>query len=76
MGPWSGVSCDTHIGDFVTINAYASVGHDSVIEEGCTISSYASISGNVRLGKRGFRWSTCLCAAGGRNRRICHCRSR
>jgi len=50
IAPYAGISCDTVLGNFVTLNAYSSVGHDSIIEDGCTISSYASIAGKVVLG--------------------------
>jgi sugar O-acyltransferase (sialic acid O-acetyltransferase NeuD family) len=42
------------IGDFVTCNAYSGFGHDSVIGDGCTISSHADVTGVVRLGEGVF----------------------
>lgn len=51
IAPWAGISCETKLGNFVTMNAYASVGHDSTLEDGCTVSSYGSIAGKVKLGR-------------------------
>jgi sugar O-acyltransferase (sialic acid O-acetyltransferase NeuD family) len=51
LSPFSFISCNVQIGDFVTINVYASIGHDSVIGDGCTLISYASVGGSATLGK-------------------------
>ncbi len=33
--PHSGISCDVRVGDFVTLNAHAAIGHDVIISDGC-----------------------------------------
>jgi len=45
------VSCDTRIGDFVTVNLSSTVGHDVKIGNGCTINCHVDITGFVQLGE-------------------------
>ncbi len=49
MCPFSLASVHCVIEDFVTINAYSSIGHNAYIGEGVTISSHVDITGNVRV---------------------------
>ena len=49
--PRSVISCDVHIGHFVTINTMTSIGHDARIGDGCTINSHCDITGHVRVGE-------------------------
>jgi sugar O-acyltransferase (sialic acid O-acetyltransferase NeuD family) len=51
IAPMAGISCEVTLCNFITVNAYASVGHDSVLHDGCTIGPYASIAGKVKLGR-------------------------
>lgn len=53
MYPNSGICVNTSIGDFVTVLS-SGIGHDAVIGDYCTISSYCDITGGVKLGKRVF----------------------
>lgn len=48
--PFSLISADTSIGDFVTINAMSSVGHDSVIGKFSTLSGHVDVTGQVNVG--------------------------
>ena len=47
--PLSVVCCNVRIGDFVSMNVGALAGHDSVIENGCTLSPHANVAGQVDL---------------------------
>ena len=47
--PLSVVCCNVRIGDFVSMNVGALAGHDSVIDEGCTLSPHANVAGQVDL---------------------------
>ena len=42
------------LGDFVTINVGTGCGHDSVLKDGITISSFADVTGAVHLGEGVF----------------------
>lgn len=42
------------LGDFVTVNGFSGFGHDSVVSDGCTVSSHVDITGRVRLGEGVF----------------------
>jgi len=41
-------------GAFVTVNAYSGFGHDTMVGDGCTISSHVDVTGAVRLGEGVF----------------------
>lgn len=45
----SGTTVDVRIGDFVTINCHSGCGHDAVVEDGCTLSSYCEVTGHAHL---------------------------
>lgn len=51
--PNSVITVNTLIGDFVTLLS-SGIGHDAVVGDYCTISSYCDITGGVQLGKRVF----------------------
>lgn len=51
MCPLSVVTVDTKLGDFVTLNAYASIGHDAVLGDGCILNSFANVTGGAKLGE-------------------------
>jgi sugar O-acyltransferase (sialic acid O-acetyltransferase NeuD family) len=42
------------LGDFVTLNLYATVGHDAVLGDGCTLSGHADVTGWAILGEGVF----------------------
>ncbi|MEH2062271.1 MAG: acetyltransferase [Nostoc sp.] len=52
--PFSSVSCDTSVGNFVTVNTRSGIGHDSKIDDGCTLSSHVDLGGYVELGRGVF----------------------
>lgn len=51
LGAYSNVSCDTKVGDFVTISIRAGMGHDSSIGDFTHIGGNCSISGLVTIGE-------------------------
>ena len=51
--PNSLISVNTRVGDFITLLSSA-IGHDAVIGNYSTISSYCDITGGVKLGERVF----------------------
>ena len=53
MYPNSVITVNTRIGDFVTLLS-SEIGHDAVIGNYSTISSYCDITGGVKLGERVF----------------------
>jgi sugar O-acyltransferase (sialic acid O-acetyltransferase NeuD family) len=52
--PWSGLSADVRIGDFVTVNSFSGAGHDVVMGDGCTLSAHVDVTGGVVLGEGVF----------------------
>lgn len=42
------------LGNFIHLNLNTTVGHDTIIEDFCTISPGCNISGNVKIGTRSF----------------------
>jgi sugar O-acyltransferase (sialic acid O-acetyltransferase NeuD family) len=55
--PYTTVTSDVRIGDFVTVNAHSGIGHDAVIGDGCTLSAFCDVTGNVQLGEATFMGS-------------------
>jgi len=52
--PGAIITTDVNMGDFVTVNVHASVGHDSVIGDYSTLSGHADVTGFARLDKGVF----------------------
>ena len=52
--PFSAISVNTKIGDFVTILGVVGVGHDVQIDDYCTVSGQCELAGKVKLGKKVF----------------------
>lgn len=52
--PRAVLTCDISIGDFVMLNIGVTIGHDAVIDHGCTINSHSDVTGNVQLGRGVF----------------------
>ncbi|MHC4875991.1 MAG: NeuD/PglB/VioB family sugar acetyltransferase [Planctomycetota bacterium] len=48
--PNSGISVDVTLGEFVTLNCRAVVGHDAVVGDGCTLNSFVDVAGAAVLG--------------------------
>jgi sugar O-acyltransferase (sialic acid O-acetyltransferase NeuD family) len=49
MAPFSIITQNVNIGNFVTINIFSSFGHDSVAEDGCTLSAHCDVTGFAYL---------------------------
>ena len=49
VSPFAAIVVTTKIGDFVTVNAFSVIGHDSTVERGCTLSAHCDIMANVHL---------------------------
>lgn len=43
------LTTDVKLGNFVTINVYTTVGHDVIIDDGCTLSAHCDVTGFARL---------------------------
>lgn len=55
--PYTVVTSDVRIGDFVTVNSHSGIGHDAVIGDGCTLSAFCDVTGHVELGEGTFMGS-------------------
>jgi len=54
---YAGLTTDVQLGNFVSLNRFVSVGHDAVVGDGCTLSSYCDVTGYVRLARGVFMGS-------------------
>ena len=54
LGPYCTLTSDVSLGDFVTVNAHSSIGHDAVIGDGCTLSGHCDVTGGAVLGQGVF----------------------
>lgn len=54
MCPFSSISTNVTIGDFVTVNIHCVVAHDTILEDGVTLSAQCDIMGAVHVGKGAF----------------------
>lgn len=52
--PYTIVSANAVVGDFVALNSYSAVGHDATVGAGSTISAYVDLTGYVSLGDAVF----------------------
>ena len=52
--PRAVISCHARLGNFVTVNLFASIGHDAIVGDGCTFSSHCDVTGHCQLGKGVF----------------------
>lgn len=49
--PYVVISNDSSIGDFVIVNIFSSIGHDTIVETGCTLSAHCDVTGYAHLMK-------------------------
>jgi sugar O-acyltransferase (sialic acid O-acetyltransferase NeuD family) len=54
LAPYTALTCDISIGNFVTISSFSGAGHDSIIGDYCQICSHCSINGNAVLEEGAF----------------------
>jgi sugar O-acyltransferase (sialic acid O-acetyltransferase NeuD family) len=52
--PYSIITANVTVGNFVVINLHSSVGHDAIIGDGCTFSAHVDVTGGVTLGEGVF----------------------
>lgn len=45
------ISCNVSIGDYVYIQPHCNIGHDDKLADGCMISGFGNIAGNVSIGR-------------------------
>lgn len=45
------ISCNVTIEDHVFIQPRSNIGHDDILSEGCMISSFGNLAGNVKIGR-------------------------
>lgn len=55
---------DVVLGDYVMLNASATVGHDAILGDGCTLSGHCDVTGGARLGEGVFLGSHACVAPG------------
>jgi sugar O-acyltransferase (sialic acid O-acetyltransferase NeuD family) len=55
--PYTIVTSDVRIGEFVTVNSHSGIGHDAVIGDGCTLSAFCDVTGHVQLDEGTFMGS-------------------
>jgi sugar O-acyltransferase (sialic acid O-acetyltransferase NeuD family) len=51
VAPWTTLTADIEIGDFVTLNCGSSVGHDACIGSWSTLNGHCDVTGHARLGE-------------------------
>lgn len=52
--PYSGITCDASLGDFVFLNRHTSIGHNAKVGSYSSLSSYCDITGYATLGEGVF----------------------
>ncbi|MBX3436700.1 MAG: acetyltransferase [Planctomycetaceae bacterium] len=52
--PYSVITTNVTVGDFVTLNLHGTIGHDAVIGDGCTLNNHTDVTGWVTLGEGVF----------------------
>ena len=52
--PFTTVSCNVIVGDFVMMNVYSDLGHDAVVGSFSSIMAHVDITGNVKVGSHSF----------------------
>lgn len=49
MPPFSSITCDAHVGSFVSFGLFSGTAHDTVIGDWCQLSGHCGINGNAIL---------------------------
>ncbi len=55
--PYSVLTTNVTVGDFVSLNLHGSIGHDATVGDGCTLNNHTDITGWVQLGEGVFMGS-------------------
>jgi len=54
MVPGAIITTNVTLGNFVTLNVYATVGHDAIVGDGCTLNGHTDVTGAVVLNEGVF----------------------
>ncbi|GAB4286863.1 MAG TPA: hypothetical protein DIU37_06105 [Opitutae bacterium] len=49
--PYVILTCDIHLGKFVTVNCHTSIGHDVEVGDWCTLSCHCDVTGFCKVGE-------------------------
>jgi sugar O-acyltransferase (sialic acid O-acetyltransferase NeuD family) len=60
--PFAAITVDAMLGDFVTLNLRAGVGHDVIVGHGCTLNAFCDVTGGAKLGDGVFLGSHAVIA--------------
>jgi sugar O-acyltransferase (sialic acid O-acetyltransferase NeuD family) len=60
--PFAAITVDATLGDFVTLNLRAGIGHDVVVGHGCTLNAFCDVTGGSKLGDGVFLGSHAVIA--------------
>lgn len=52
--PYSVVTTNVTIGDFVSLNLHGTIGHDAIVGDGCTLNNHVDVTGWAELGEGVF----------------------
>ncbi len=55
--PYSIITTNVTIGDFVSLNLHGTIGHDATVGDGCTLNNHTDITGWVQMGEGVFMGS-------------------
>ena len=55
--PYSVITTNVTVGDFVSLNLHGTIGHDATVGDGCTLNNHTDITGWVTLGEGVFMGS-------------------
>ncbi len=54
LAPFTSLTCDLEIGDFVTFGVFSGAGHDTRIDDWCQLSGHCGVNGNAVLEEGAF----------------------
>ncbi len=52
--PYSVITTNVTVGDFVSLNLHGTIGHDATVGDGCTLNNHTDVTGWVRMGEGVF----------------------
>ncbi|MCA9073579.1 MAG: acetyltransferase [Planctomycetaceae bacterium] len=55
--PYSVITTNVTVGDFVSLNLHGTIGHDATVGDGCTLNNHTDITGWVQMGEGVFMGS-------------------
>jgi sugar O-acyltransferase (sialic acid O-acetyltransferase NeuD family) len=60
--PFAAITVDAHLGNFVTLNLRAGIGHDVQVGDGTTLNAFCDVTGGAKLGEGVFLGSHAVVA--------------